>query len=297
MGYDDYGVGFGYAFFAVYFFVIFLFAIAGYVLSSWFLMKIFDKAGVQGRWRAWVPVYNLLVFAKLGDLSPWVMLGAIVLSLIPGLNYISWIAYVIVGVMAAYRVGLKLQKPWPLLLLGLIPGVGVLIWLAINAFDGSRWNTSIAPAQWAGNSFFADRTVWDGVPVQPNGAGAMPGYGAYGAPQGYQQPGYPAQPGYGAPGQPGYPPQPGYGAPGQPGYAAPQQPGYGVPQAPGAPGPAPAAPGAPVPPPATPPAAPVPPAAPPATPPAPPAPPAGDEPPAAPGQDVEPPAGPTQPPA
>ena len=31
----------------------FIFAVATYVLSSWFLMRIFDKAGVQGKWRAW----------------------------------------------------------------------------------------------------------------------------------------------------------------------------------------------------------------------------------------------------
>ena len=53
---------------------LFLIAIAGYVIGSWFLMKIFDKAGVQGRWRAWVPVYNTLIFVKLGDLNPWWLL-------------------------------------------------------------------------------------------------------------------------------------------------------------------------------------------------------------------------------
>ena len=37
-------------------------------------MKIFEKAGVQGRWRAWVPVYNIMIFVKLGDLKPWWML-------------------------------------------------------------------------------------------------------------------------------------------------------------------------------------------------------------------------------
>ena len=41
-----------------------LFAVVFYVLSAWFLMNIFEKAGVQGKWRAWVPVYNFLVFAK-----------------------------------------------------------------------------------------------------------------------------------------------------------------------------------------------------------------------------------------
>ena len=33
-------------------------------------MRIFEKAGVQGKWRAWVPVYNTLMLAKLGDLNP-----------------------------------------------------------------------------------------------------------------------------------------------------------------------------------------------------------------------------------
>ena len=50
------------------------FAHRGYVLGSWFLMKIFDKAGVQGRWRAWVPVYNTDDLLKLGDLNPWLVL-------------------------------------------------------------------------------------------------------------------------------------------------------------------------------------------------------------------------------
>lgn len=285
MGYDDYGAGYAYGFLGVYFFAIFLLSIAGYLLSAWFLMKIFDKAGVQGRWRAWVPLYNMMVFFKLGDVSPWLVFGWV----IAGIPFIGWIAGIgttVMSILAAYRIGQKLQKDgaWVVLYIFLS-----LVWEGINAFDSSRWNANIPPSGWASNSFFADRTVWQGIPVQA-GAAPAPGYGApYG---GYPaQQGYPAQPGYGAP-QPGYP--------AQPGYAAPQQPGYGVPQVPGAPGPAPAAPGAPVPPPATPPAAPVPPTAPPAAPPAPPvppAPPAGDEPPAAPGPDAEPPAGPAQPPA
>lgn len=71
---------------------LFLIAIAGYVIGSWFLMKVFDKAGVQGRWRAWVPVYNSMVAAKLGDLSPWVMLGAMLVAGFLGqIPVIGWI--------------------------------------------------------------------------------------------------------------------------------------------------------------------------------------------------------------
>lgn len=251
---------FGFAMFA------FFFAIIGYVLSSLFLMKIFEKAGVEGKWRAWVPVYNGMIFLKLGDMSPWLVLYAVgaslLLSWIPVIGQIVPIAAAVLMVLAAYRVGQKLQKEgaWVVLYIFLS-----IVWLGINAYDKSRWNTQIPPAPWAGNAFFGDRTVWDGVPAQSSGQVA-PGYGA--APQGYG-----ATPGYQSPAAPGYqqpPAAPGYQPPAAPGNPPPAAPGYQPPSAA----------------PATPPAAPAGPAVPPVTPPpaAPPAPPA-------------PPADPTQPPA
>src|SRR5690606_14272921 len=86
-----------------------------------------------------------------------------------------------------------------------------LVWLGIVAFDKSRWNPAIAPAPWAGNAFLADKTVWQGIPVQPS-ASAPSGYAA---PQGYPQ----APQGYAPPAPQGYVPP---AAPQAPGYAAPQ---------------------------------------------------------------------------
>ncbi|WP_272653791.1 large exoprotein [Microbacterium sp. EF45047] len=242
--YDDYDGSYA-AFFAVYFFVLFLMVVVGYVLTSLFLMKIFEKAGVQGKWRAWVPFYNFMVFFKLGDLSPWLAFGFL-LTWIPVLGWLVGIAMVVVSALAAWRVGLKLQKEAVWVVLWVLLSI---VWLGINAFDKSRWNPNIAPAPWAGNGFLADRTVWEGVPVQPSAAGpAAPGYGA--APQGYAPP-----QGYGTPNTPPAPPAPG----------TPSAPGAGAPGGPAVP-----------PPPSTPPAPntpPAPPSAPPAAPPAPPAPP------------------------
>ncbi|MEJ1088829.1 DUF5684 domain-containing protein [Microbacterium sp. Mu-80] len=284
--YDPYGYGGMVALFAVLGVMLLILGPIMYVVFSLFLMKIFEKAGVEGKWRAWVPVYNAMILFKLGDMSPWLVLYAIgaslVLSWIPVIGWLLPLATLAISAMAAWRVGLKLQKEaaWVILYVFLS-----IVWMGILAFDKSRWNPAIAPAPWAGNAFLADRTVWDGVPPQPSQGVApqAPGYGAasqgYAPPQGYQPP---AQPGYGAPAQPGQPGQPGYGAPAQPG------PGQ----------PAPGAPGAPVPPPAAPPAPPTAPPAPPATPPAPPA--APPAPPAAPpaGPDApDNPAGPNQPPA
>jgi len=261
--YDDSGYGGVFAF-LILAPLFFLFAIAAYIIGSWFLMKIFDKAGVQGRWRAWVPVYNTLIFVKLGDLNPWWLLvlwgGTAVLGWVPVLGWLIGLAAFLYSLAAAWRVGLKLQKEavWLILYFFL-----AIVWLGINAFDRSRWNPAIPAAPWAGN-FLADKTVWAGVPSQ--------------VPAGGYPPNPATAPGAGAP---GYQPPAGYAAPPAPPA------GYTPPPAPPAP---PAAPAGPVPPVTPPPAA----AQPPVTPP--PAQPPVTPPPAAPQSPAtEPPA--TEPPA
>ncbi|MDX2377369.1 DUF5684 domain-containing protein [Microbacterium sp. LRZ72] len=170
--YDSFaGAGFfvAFALFGLFFLLV------GYVLTSWFLMKIFEKAGVEGKWRAWVPVYNAMIFTKLGDLNPWLLLiaagASILLGWIPVIGQLIGLAAFVVTLLAAWRVGLKLQKEpiWLILYFFLS-----IVWLGINAFDKSRWNTAIQPAPWAGNGFLADRTNWNGIPAQPASPGAPP---------------------------------------------------------------------------------------------------------------------------
>jgi len=165
-----------FAILAALIFVAVIFGIVAYVVGSFFLMKIFEKAGVEGKWRAWVPVYNTMILAKLGDLSPWVMLGGIVVAAVLGQIDTIGVVFGLVGaavaVVAAWRVGLKFGQEWYLLLLWLIPGVGTLIWLGILALGSKPWNPNIAPAPWANVSWLRDSTVWEGVPVQPQAGGA-----------------------------------------------------------------------------------------------------------------------------
>ncbi|MFL2001905.1 large exoprotein [Microbacterium sp. A1-JK] len=209
--------------------IILIFSLIFYVIAAFFLMKVFDKAGVQGKWRAWVPVYNTMVLGKLGDVSPWIVLGAsvatAVLSQIPVIGWIFSIVAIAVLIMYAWRVGLKFGQDWYYLLLFLIPGLGALIWLGILAFGSSRWNPNIAPSPWA-NTFLADKTVWQGIPVQPGAAAAGPG-------------GYPGT-GPAAPGS--YPPPPAGYTPPAPGGSTPPPPAPGGPAAPGGPGEPPTAP-------------------------------------------------------
>lgn len=180
---------------------ILIFVLGAYVLTALFLMKIFEKAGVQGKWRAWVPVYNTMIFAKLGDLNPfWQLIlwaAGLILFWIPVLGQLIVLAAFVYQMLAAWRVGLKLQKEPVWLILYFFVTV---VWLGINAYDRSRWNPAVPPAPWAGN-FLADNTVWEGVPAQSAPAG---GYQPQPAPGGYP----PAAPGmYQPPAAPGaYPP-------------------------------------------------------------------------------------------
>ncbi|MFN3950459.1 large exoprotein [Microbacterium sp.] len=195
LAYSDYGTTSGAeaALIGVVYLFIFLLSIAGYVISSFLLMRIFDRAGVQGKWRAWVPVYNYLVFAKLGDVSPWVVLALVVASAIPLLQFLAGLALLVALIMISYRVNAKFGREWPLLLLFILGPLGQWIFLAILAFGSNPWNPAIRPAPWA-NSFLADKTVWNGIPVQPGqqvGPGANgPAYGGPPAPpaQGYAPP-------------------------------------------------------------------------------------------------------------
>lgn len=144
---------------------VLVFSIVLYVVSAFFMSKVFDKAGVDGQWRAWVPGYNLMVFLKLGDLSPWLVLygfgGAILLSWL-GIGFLFSLALLLVTGLAAYRIGQKLGAEPAMVALWIIP----VVWLVVMAQKDSVWNSQIEAAPWAGNGFLGDRTRWEGVPMQ-----------------------------------------------------------------------------------------------------------------------------------
>ena len=178
-----YDPNYGGAFWAAYIVLILvglLFAVAAYVLSAIFLRKIFVKAGVPNPNVAWIPVYNTLIFAKLGDLNPLAFLAAIaaiaasvVLSWIPVLGFVISLAPLAAFVMAAYRVNQKLQKE-PVAFT-IFAALLSLIWLGVVAFGQGVWNTAskpvagiapVPPPPWATVPLLMDTTTWAGVPFQ-----------------------------------------------------------------------------------------------------------------------------------
>jgi hypothetical protein len=177
--YDDYynyssaaaGVYIGLAIFYV------LIAVVFYVLSSIFIKKIFEKAGVANPNVAWIPIYNYLLLIKLGDLNPFLYLigigATILLGWIPLIGQLVDLATAAVFVLAAYRINLKLQKD-PILFTIFAFFLG-LIWLGVLGFGKGQWNTAsrplagVAPVPappWSHIPFFMDQTTWGGVPNQ-----------------------------------------------------------------------------------------------------------------------------------
>jgi hypothetical protein len=114
---------------AVIILVWFVVFAAIYALHAFLLGRIFKKAGLA-QWIAWVPFYNTWKLLELGGQPGfWA-----VLAIIPVVNYVSAVFIYI----AMYHIGLKLGKDGVWVVLGIfLPTV----WMAILAFDSSKWNT------------------------------------------------------------------------------------------------------------------------------------------------------------
>ena len=105
-----------------------------YVIFSYFLGKIFKKAGEEP-WKAWVPIYNQWVFLELGGQQGWLALLTL-LGIIPFIGWIGSVVSFVFACIAAYHIGRKFQKEdWFVILYILVSPVWI-IWLAV---DSSTW--------------------------------------------------------------------------------------------------------------------------------------------------------------
>jgi hypothetical protein len=161
-------------------------------------MKIFDKAGVQGKWRAWVPIYNFMVFASSATSarrSCWRHSRVRRAEPGPGSRVDHRAAPGRCGCIGRVASRAEVQKETPWVILYVLLG---LVWLGILAFDKSRWNTNVPPAPWAANSFprrshrLAGRSRSGvGGARKVHASGGLPAAGASG---GHQPPAPPAPP-------------------------------------------------------------------------------------------------------
>lgn len=123
-----------FAFWAIFLPILLLSIAVGYVLGGILYGRIFRKAGLA-QWPAWVPFYNTWKFFEIGGQH-----GALsLIALLPFVNIVSSVFYCI----AAYHVGLKLQKDGVFVLLAIFLPIVWLIWLAV---DSSTWDESRSTA-------------------------------------------------------------------------------------------------------------------------------------------------------
>ncbi len=98
--------------------VIYLLGIAGYILQSYALMRLFQKANVAYPWLAWIPVAYYWPFLWTIKKSAWNVLW----YLVPIANIVFAIIW-LVKFLRAYG-----QSGW-MILINLIPYIGSLIFL------------------------------------------------------------------------------------------------------------------------------------------------------------------------
>ena len=124
---------------AVFIVIGIIFIVATYVLTAYFLSRIFKKANIDKPWAAWVPVYNNWKLLEIGGQQGfWA-----VLAFIPLVNIVSAVFMII----AMYNIGLKLQKGTAFVLLAIFLPIVWLIWLALDSskWDDSKGTPSLAP--------------------------------------------------------------------------------------------------------------------------------------------------------
>ncbi len=103
------------------------------------LSAVFRKAGEQP-WQAWVPVLNTVVFVRLGGLSPWLVLLAVV-------PVLGTLAFFVVAIIALQRINRSFGFGAGMTVLGalLFP-----VWASIVGWGSARWlrgSAVIAPAR------------------------------------------------------------------------------------------------------------------------------------------------------
>jgi hypothetical protein len=101
-----------------------------YIYTSIALMKIAKRLNYENAWFAWIPILNMVLVLKMGDMNPLLVL----LILIPGLG---GLALAIISIIALMKVCEKLGYDKLLALLVLIP-IGNLILLGMLAWGKKK---------------------------------------------------------------------------------------------------------------------------------------------------------------
>ncbi len=168
-----------------------------YIFTGFGLMGVFNKAGQEPAWAAFIPFWNVWLLLKLTGRPTWylwIFVGCFVVDFIPLIQFISLIVLIVFEIFLLNSLSKSFGKT-----AGFTVGLFFLFFIFI-------WILYKGQARYLGPSY----------PTLGGAPGGYPPQGGYPQqPGGYPQQGYPQQPG-------GYPQQPG-GYPQQPGGYPPPQ--------------------------------------------------------------------------
>ena len=141
-------------------------ALVLYLWVALSLSAVFRKAGEQP-WQAWVPVLNTIVFLRLGGLSPWLVLLAVV-------PVLGTLAFFVVAIIALHRMNRSFGLGVGMTVLGalLFP-----VWASIVGWGSARWLGGSAAIAHARRSAGAD-AEWRAPESSPRTPSATPADGS-----------------------------------------------------------------------------------------------------------------------
>lgn len=131
----DAGLGLG------VFFFVFILWIAVYVLFALSINKLLTKANHPNPWAGWVPIYNTWTLCEIaGRPGWWALVG--LLSVIPFINFIAWIAVLVVQIFVSIDLSKSFGKDSVFaILLILLPVVG----LPLLGFGDAQYQGAAGP--------------------------------------------------------------------------------------------------------------------------------------------------------
>jgi hypothetical protein len=101
-----------------------------YIFTSLALMTIAKRLNYENGWFAWIPILNIVLMLKMGDMNPWLVL----LMLIPGLG---GLAIAIITIIALMNICEKRGYDKLLGLLSIIP-IANLVLIAMLAWGKKK---------------------------------------------------------------------------------------------------------------------------------------------------------------
>ena len=99
--------------------VYLLFMLFSYLFSSYCFYKIYEKLGAENAWFAWIPFLSSWIMYKVGDQSPWWIIGLF----IPIVNLVAVIFLLLAFIKIVQKLG---KNPW-LILLMIVPLVNFVV--------------------------------------------------------------------------------------------------------------------------------------------------------------------------